>query len=192
MDEPRSRTRNEACGTPELDNAASAYSPSTAWHLFAAAAEPNPVAIIVRCSDPRFQTAFDQFISQELGLGIGDSIPIIVGGGAGVLGHPEQLPKESKFLRERIAYYRRRYPSVRRIILINHEGCRYYEWVENRTLGVLGPRFGSAPEEPLEDLTAIARNVVPFAVELGCKTEFYYARFTDPGHSGIVIEPVEV
>ena len=147
---------------------------------FAAVCDPRPSAIVVRCSDPRFQAAFDQFIEQELHLRSGQSIPIIVGGGAGVLGHPEQLPKEFKFLKERIEHCHWIYPTVGRIVLINHEGCRYYEWVEARTMGLLGSRVSLAPEYSREDLSRVARNSREFLAHLGCRVEFYYAKFVDP------------
>jgi hypothetical protein len=161
---------------------------SHAWHLFAAVSEPRPSAIVVRCSDPRLQAAFEQFIKLELGLAVGQSIPIVIGGGAGVLGHPEQLPKEFKFLKERIENYCLRYPTVQRIVLINHEGCRYYEWVENKTMGLLGPHFGTAPSQPRDDLVVVARNIGPLLAALGRSVEFYYAKFTDLERNHIEIE----
>ena len=95
-----------------------------------------PQAIVLHCSDPRFQGAFEQFLREELHLEKGQYIPIVVGGGAGVLAHPERLPKEFKFLRQRLEHYRTTvFPTARRLILINHQGCRYYQGLKERALG---------------------------------------------------------
>ncbi|HEY5909711.1 MAG TPA: hypothetical protein VJA21_03805, partial [Verrucomicrobiae bacterium] len=107
---------------------------TAAKKLYRALPDAKPSAIVIYCSDPRFQPAFREFVEHELGLTDGMTIPIVVGGGAGVLGHPEQLPKEFKFLRERLEQYREIFPTVRRIVLINHEDCRYYESLKSRVL----------------------------------------------------------
>ena len=112
---------------------------------YAAIQDPKPEAIVIHCSDPRFQAAFEQFIGHELHLAKGHYIPIVVGGGGGVLGHPEQLPKEFKFLKDRLEHYRRVFPTVRRIVLINHEGCRYYDSLKVKTLGFPRPALWPCP-----------------------------------------------
>jgi hypothetical protein len=95
-----------------------------------------PQAIVLCCSDPRFQGAFERFLREELHLEKGQYIPLVVGGGAGVLAHPERLPKEFKFVRERLVHYRLSvFPTARRLILINHQGCRYYQGLQERALG---------------------------------------------------------
>lgn len=157
---------------------------------YAAVPDPKPSAVVIHCSDPRFQPAFQQFIQKELNLAPGQFIPIVVGGGAGVLGHPEQLPKEFKFLRERLEHYRRLFPTVRRIVLINHEGCRYYESLKSKTLAFLGQRLAPSPEHAREDLALVARVVRHFLAHLGFALDLYYARFADPEHSRIVFEKV--
>lgn len=152
--------------------------------------DPKPGAIVIHCSDPRFQSAFAQFIEHELGLPMGAYIPIIVGGGAGVLGHPEQLPKEFKFIRERIEHYRRVFPTAKRIVLINHEGCRYYEALKAKTLGLLGPGLQIAASHARDDLTLVSRVFRNFLSHLGYQIELYYAKFANPERTRIEIEKV--
>ncbi len=152
--------------------------------------DPKPGAIVIHCSDPRFQAAFEEFLEHELGLVKGQYIPIVVGGGAGVLGHPEQLPKEFKFLKERLEHYRQIFPTARRIILINHEGCRYYENLKTRTLGALGSRFAFPPNHAREDLSLVARAFRQLLSHLGYSVEFYYAKFADEQRAHIEIEKV--
>ena len=185
----QNRVRNLIANSQAMDKSPTTQAPSVK-RIYAAVLDPKPSAIVIHCSDPRFQGAFEQFIEHELHLTTGQYIPIIVGGGAGVLGHPEQLPKEFKFLKERLEHYYRIFPTARRIILINHEGCRYYESLKARTLGVLASRFGIAPGHSREDLSLVARTFRLFLGHLGYSVEFYYAKFTDPEHTRIELERV--
>ncbi len=160
-------------------------------HLtYAVVQDPKPGAIVIHCSDPRFQEAFQQFLGHELHLSQGDYIPIVVGGGGGVLAHPEQLPKEFKFLKDRLEHYRSVFPTVRRIVLINHEGCRYYESLKIKTVAYLGSRLTLSPDHAREDLGLVARVFQHLLAHLGYSVELYYARFADPEHTRIVFEKV--
>jgi hypothetical protein len=157
---------------------------------YAALQDPKPEAIVLHCSDPRFQPAFGQFIEKELGLSAGQFVPIIVGGGAGVLGHPEQLPKEFKFLKDRLEHYRHVFPTVRRIVLINHENCRYYESIKLRVLSFMGSRLSISPDHAREDLPLVSRVFQHLLAHLGLKVELYYAHFSDPERSKVVFDKV--
>ena len=164
--------------------------PVSPKRLYAAPADPQPAAIVLHCSDPRLQAAFEQFITTELGLAKGQYIPIVVGGGAGVLGHPEHLPKEFKFLKERFEHYRRVFPTARRVIVFNHEGCRYYESLKTKTLAFLGPRMAISPAHAREDLSLVARAFHSLLSHLGYSLELYYARFVDPEHTQVAFEKI--
>ncbi len=159
--------------------------------VYAVAQDPKPEAVVIHCSDPRFQAAFEEFIASELCLAKGQFIPIVVGGGAGVLGHPEQLPKEFKFLKDRLEHYRTLFPSVRRIILINHEECRYYESLKTKVLSFLGGRFTMSPEHARDDLALVSKACQYLLSHLGYKVELYYARFADAGHTRVVFDKVQ-
>ncbi len=159
--------------------------------VYTVAHDPKPSAIVIHCSDPRFQQPFAEFLEKELGLAQGDYIPIIVGGGAGVLGHPEQLPKEFKFIRERLEHYRQIFPTARRLILMNHEGCRYYEALKDRAGAIFGGRVNFAALLPKQDLSLVARTLRHFLAHLGHDVELYYARFTDQTRTQIRIDKIE-
>jgi hypothetical protein len=152
--------------------------------------ESKPDAIVVHCSDPRFQAAFDQFIGSELGLARGKFIPMVIGGGAGVLSHPEQLPKEFKFLKERFEHYRQSFPSIRRVVLINHEDCRYYGALKEKVMSFLGPRLPVSLAPAREDLPLISRVFNRLLSHLGVTVELYYAKFSDAAHTRIVFEKI--
>ena len=153
-------------------------------------AEQKPTALVVYCSDPRFQHAFEEFITHELGLAKGSYIPTVVGGGAGVLGHPEHLPKEFKFLKERFETYREIFPTAKRVILINHEDCRYYAELKNKVMGLLGSGAGLIEHYARHDLSLVSRTFRHLLSHLGYQVEYYYARFADAEHKQIVIERV--
>ena len=158
--------------------------------LYPVSQDPKPAAIVVHCSDPRFQGAFEEFLEQELHLPKGGYIPIVVGGGAGVLGHPEQLPKEFKFLKERLEHYRQIFPTAHRIILINHEGCRYYQNLKSRALAMIGSRLHLPLDLGRDDLGLVAESFRHFLSHLGYSVELYYAKFSNPEHTHIEIEKV--
>lgn len=153
-------------------------------------AEAKPQVIIVHCSDPRFQGAFHRFIEEELGLGKGEFVPFVVGGGAGVLAHPERLPKEFKFMKERFEVFRQNYPSIKRIVLINHQDCAYYRTLKQRVLGVLGQRAQFLLQQPREDMAVIGQVFDRFLSHLGYSLELYYAKFTDDTCSQVVFERI--
>ena len=156
--------------------------------VYEAVRDPKPEAIVVYCSDPRFQAAFDQFIQKELNLPKGKFMPLVVGGGAGVLGHPTQLPKEFKFLKERFEFYREAFPTIRRIILINHEDCRYYNFLKGKLLGLLPSPL--SVHHGREDLPVVSKIFKMMLTHLGFTVDLYYAKFADPEQSKIVFEKI--
>jgi hypothetical protein len=151
---------------------------------------PQPQAIVVHCSDPRFQQAFEQFIQNELGLAKGQYVPIVVGGGAGVLARPQDLPKEFKFLRDRLELHGGLFPSIRRLILINHQDCQYYASLTGRLLGFLGPRAKSLADQSRDDLPAVVRIVARLLSHLNLSVEVYYAHFTDDARAHVTFEKI--
>jgi hypothetical protein len=160
-------------------------------NTYDAVVDPRPEAIVVHCSDPRFQRAFEQFIEKELKLAKEQVVPLVVGGGAGVLAHPERLPKEFKFMKDRFELIRENFPSIRRVILINHEDCKYYESLKDRVFNLLGVHKTPA-EQSREDMGALARIFARLLSHLGVSVELYYAKFTDAGHTRIAFDRLNV
>ena len=99
-------------------------------------------------------------------------MPLVVGGGAGVLAHPERLPKEFRFLRERLEFYRNAMPTLRRLVLINHDDCLYYRALKRRVLGAAAPG-----EQRAHDELGLVRSVLERTLPgLGLGLELYFAR----------------
>jgi len=80
-------------------------------------------ALVIHCGDPRFQTAFHQFITLE--LGISNYTPLIIGGGIHAFGMQTFLPKNFKIIWEQIKFFIKE-GKLNQIIIINHEDCRWY------------------------------------------------------------------
>ena len=81
-------------------------------------------ALVIHCGDPRFQSAFRRFVTEE--LGIVNYTPVIIGGGVHAFGVQSFLPKNFKILWEQVKFFVKE-NKLRRIIIINHEDCKWYE-----------------------------------------------------------------
>ena len=84
----------------------------------------KPQAVVVHCGDPRFQSAFRRFLSEELGLS--SYMPIIIGGGIHAFGVQSFLPKNFKIIWEQIKFAIKDV-GIDQVIIINHEDCHWYE-----------------------------------------------------------------
>jgi hypothetical protein len=160
-------------------------------NMYEAMPQAHPEAVVVYCGDPRLQTAFEPFIENELGLQKGHYIPLVVGGGAGVLANPQRLPKEFKFMKDRFELIHRHFPSVQRAVLINHEDCLYYRMLAQEVPGLKG-HGPDSPHWPRDDLPLIANTVHRLLAHLGWDIELYYARFAAADHSQVAFDRVLV
>lgn len=151
--------------------------------------DASPQAIVVHCSDPRFQRAFSDFIRTELGLNDGEYIPLVISGGVASLSEPLKLPKEFKFMKERIELFLERFKSIRRIILINHEDCRHYDQLKSVLGRLFLQRVQSLGERQMNDLKTVARMMLGYAVP-GLQMEMYYARLCGGEKQSVVFEKI--
>jgi hypothetical protein len=151
--------------------------------------DSEPEAIVVHCSDPRFQKAFKEFINNELNMPEGKYVPLVISGGVGSLSEPLKLPKEFKFMKERIEQFLKRFDSIQRIVLINHEDCRHYEVIKSIIGNLFLNRVRDMMERQKIDLKTVSRTLLGL---LGAKIEvqMYYARFADADRKKIVFEKV--
>ena len=145
-----------------------------------------PQTVVIYCSSPRFQAAFRDFIETTLGLKPGEYVPFVVAGGAGALTRPDMLPKEFRFLKERLELFREQYASIKRVVIIGHEDCQYYKKLSGK-LGSLLPFYTHLP---LADMKLLSQVFVRLLAHLGMRLELYYAKFADEKHTQITIEPV--
>ncbi len=146
--------------------------------------ETTPRAVVIYCSDPRFQKAYAEFIRTDLGLGDGEYIPLATPGGVASLTEPFKLPKEFKFMKDRLEFLFDNFKTVNRIILINHEDCRHYDKLKSLLGKLFLQRVQSMGERQTNDLKTVAKMLLGYAVP-GLQVELYYAQFS-PGDSGSV------
>ncbi len=151
--------------------------------------DARPRAIVVHCSDPRFQRAFAEFVRTDLGLEEGEYIPLVISGGVASLSEPLKLPKEFKFMKERIELFLERFDSIKRIILINHEDCRHYDELKSLLGRLFLQRVQSIGEKQTNDLKSVAKMLLGYALP-GLQVELYYARLCPGDKQSIVFEKV--
>jgi hypothetical protein len=159
-------------------------------NVYEAMPHAHPEAVVVYCGDPRLQTAFVPFIENELRLPKGHYIPVVVGGGAGVLAYPQRLPKEFKFMKDRFELIHRAFPSVTRAVLINHEDCIYYRMLAEKIPGFLTDPASKLRDRPGEDMDLIADVFNRLLFHLDLKPELYYAKFASDDHTKVAFDRV--
>ena len=133
-----------------------------------------PKALVIHCGDPKFQKAFREFKSKQLGLEEGQYIPLIVPGSVASLCVGTFLPKNLKIMREQIELLLKHYPSER-VILINHEGCRSYGAIAAKLQHVLLGDLGAKQVEDLKFAADLIRQIVHL-YGAQTKVELYMAR----------------
>lgn len=153
--------------------------------------EARPEAIVIHCSDPRFQRAFGEFIRNELHLEEGKYVPLVVSGAVGSLSEPLKLPKEFKFMKDRIQLFIDRFDSINRIVLINHEDCRHYEALKDYIGSLFLRHFPTLMERQKSDLMNVAKTLLGL-VRADLKIDMYYARFVDGDRRQVVFEQVNM
>lgn len=83
----------------------------------------KPDAVVVHCSDPRFQEAFGRFVKEE--IGVVHAAPIVVPGSVSSVGLELVMPKHLKTLKDQVEMMLSMGKEPR-LILINHEECKAY------------------------------------------------------------------
>ena len=79
--------------------------------------------MVVYCADPRFQTAFKKFVTEE--LRINNYAPIVMGGGIHPFGSQKAQSINFESLWDQISFFIKA-AKLKQLILINHEDCKWY------------------------------------------------------------------
>ena len=122
--------------------------------------------VVVHCSDPRFQEAFQSFIRDE--LKILHPTPIILPGGVSDVGVDMTHPHLMKAFREKVTLMLS-LAEHPRLVLINHDGCKAYR--------AFHPKHTDISRKQHDDLRKAADF---FALVSNVKdTEIYMARWDE-------------
>lgn len=151
--------------------------PASVAKLYKAHGEAKPRAIAIYCVDPRFQEATEQFLSEELDLPKGAYVPFALGGGVASLTEPLRLPKDAKYVRDLISFYADHFPTVSRIILVNHEDCGKYATLV-AAVPLLRKLAGHVSDRQKDDLRRVTEMIQRF-LPRQMAIERYYASFAN-------------
>ncbi len=78
--------------------------------------------LVIHCVDNRFQQAFRDFVSGELGLEV--FYPMVIAGGAYVISLDDH--DRYGYIRDQIDFFITK-GGVKRVVLINHDDCLWYK-----------------------------------------------------------------
>ena len=121
-------------------------------------------AVIIHCSDPRFQDAFRKFIEEQKKMKVGEYTPIIIPGGPGNLGRPKTHPIDFESLLKQVEFFLNE-NKTNTVILINHQDCKYYQEINKGYKHVL------LEEKDMKKVYNILKKNLPKKV----KIDMYYA-----------------
>ena len=135
--------------------------------------------IICYCSDSRFQEAIITYILKILGLVYGKFFPVVLRGGPTPLAYPKKKPKDfSSLFNDQILFFLKHAPKVKKIILIGHEDCKYYQTFP----------FTNRVDRDKEDLVRAVKNLGILLPSM--PVEAYYVRFADGNPAETIFERI--
>lgn len=146
------------------------------------ALKAKPTTLIVHCSDPRFQFAFNCFILNDLDLAQGQFVPIVVAGGPASLANPA-MAKEMQFLNEQVVFFLNHFTSIKSVVLINHEDCGFYSKIPNPCDKKENREKDDTPTVAKATADRIASEEIG-----GVEVLAFYAKFANADRSEIVFE----
>ena len=145
----------------------------------------DPGAIVIHCSDPRFQGAFQAFIAKNLSLNPGEYVPMIIPGSIAFLGGNISMfmPKNWKALMDHLKDALDQFKGREvRIVLINHEGCSEYGKIVGKAKKIMSA-LPDVIERQIQDLGTVAKVIEKLSGQFGvnCQIELYMARVEEDG-----------
>jgi len=116
---------------------------------------------------------------------------MVIAGGIVSLSEPLQLPKEFKFVKERIEYFLDHIKTIKLVVLINHEDCQYYNVAKDKLKNLFLRGFKDIIERQKVDLIKVAKAVMNFS-SLKNNFKLYYAKFADEEKKKVVFEEIKI
>ncbi len=103
--------------------------------------------LVIYCADPRFRSAFQEFIRIELGIGHYTLLSLAGGAGPFVLFKPESLQASQMAEQLRIFIMNN---EIKEVVVLNHSDCKWY------SKQMPGCELKSLTEKQIEDLRHFA------------------------------------
>jgi hypothetical protein len=128
-------------------------------------ADGAPEALVVHCSDHRFQAGFREFLQK--GLGLSTYALLSTPGGGHFLTLEHFLPKVAKVGRESMTFHVER-AGPRRIVLVGHDDCLFFK--ERAQHLFRGSDLNAKQAENLRRARAVATERFP-----GLPVDVYFA-----------------
>lgn len=147
----------------------------------------RPVALVLHCGDPRFQQAINQFLEGELNLNKGEYVPLVPPGGAASLSAPDHFPEEFDYLKGVAGFYLNHFPSIGRVVIINHEDCGKYKAMHQHVGDSFLESFANMADRQCRDLATVFQTILE-TVERELEAHCFFARFTDSERTQIIFE----
>jgi hypothetical protein len=135
--------------------------------------------LAVYCSDYRFQAGVREFVGEGLGLRANYD-GLAVPGGPQCLVEVGALPKFSWAARKWLRMLIRAH-SLKRLVLIAHQDCGWYKWLEDWQ-----PTRGAVRQRQEDDLRTASRAALQLVPEL--TADLFYAGWNDAG--AVTVEAV--
>ena len=137
-----------------------------------------PRAVVIACSDSRFQQAFRDFLADEYGLTEGMYYPVFIKGGLAGLSAREIGSVNCVNTTDQVKFFMEHCELV---VAFNHEDCRHYN-----DAGFTGHEKKEAMEAFLSLHSILPNDVENRAIRL----HVHYAYFKDDFHLEILFEEI--
>lgn len=121
-------------------------------------------ALVVYCSDPRFQKAFRHFLKNE--LGIKNPAPLSLGGSIHPFGQRAEFMENFQMLRQQIKFFLEE-GKISRVVIINHDDCQWYKKFKGEISSA------AIQQKMIRDLLSAAEYITD---NFSVKVETYFAR----------------
>lgn len=121
-------------------------------------------ALVIHCSDPRFQKAFRRFLKNE--LGVKNPVPLLLGGSVHPFGSRATFMENFQMLRQQIKFFLEE-GKIIRVVIINHDDCKWYQKFKDEMSGA------AVQQKMIRDLLSAAEYIID---SFSIKVETYFAR----------------
>lgn len=164
--------------------------------IFPVVVNPKPKALIVHCADVRFRKAFRNFIEGDgakgcLGFKEDEYVNLVIPGGVSCFTDVITLSKQFKVAKDQIEFLLKHFPTIGTVILINHEDCAAYKFLQEKIGSMFLRRFVSLLDRQKVDLISTAKTVLEMDF-VKANIRLFMAKFANPEHTQVVFNEITV